>query len=527
MRIDEFVDGSLQHLEHGHRLRFEDGSYHWTLTRGFAVRGSDGVAERVIGLQTDVSAQMRAEERLQYDALHDPLTGLPNRTLFIDRLDQAFARVRRSTERSFAVLFLDVDRFKNLNDGLGHLTGDRLLCAIASRLEHVLRPNDTVARFGGDEFVVLVEDMSDVHAITGVARRIEVEFREPFDLEGTEVFATVSMGIAVWSDRYSRPDELLRDADTAMYRAKALGRNRFVVFDEDMHKQAVAALSLENDLRRALDRQQFEVYYQPIVALDTGTITGFEALIRWHHPERGLVSPGDFIPLAEETGMIIQIDRWVLEEACRQLRVWQTEFRPRHPLSVSVNVSGLQFMQPDLITQIDHSLRKNGLYGRSLNIEITESVIMEDAGHATAMLEQLKSLDIGLSIDDFGTGYSSLSYLRRFDIDALKIDHSFVSRMLRSGESLEIVRTIISLAGNLGKATVVEGVETGTQLEMIRTMGADRVQGFFVSRPVCADDAHGLLELAASTDDFLAEIARIRADEAAAAREERARGAES
>ena len=523
-RIDEFVAGTIQHLEHGHRLRFEDGSYHWTLTRGFAVRGADGAAERVIGLQTDVSAQMRAEERLQYDALHDPLTGLPNRTLFIDRLDHAFARVRRSTERSFAVLFLDVDRFKNLNDGLGHLTGDRLLCAIASRLEQVLRPNDTVARFGGDEFVVLVEDMSDVHAITGVARRIEQEFRQPFDLEGMEVFATVSMGISVWSERYERPDELLRDADTAMYRAKALGRNRFVVFDEDMHKQAVAALSLENDLRRALDRQQFEVYYQPIVALDTGTITGFEALIRWHHPERGFVSPGDFIPLAEETGMIIQIDRWVLEEACRQLRVWQTEFRPRHPLSISVNVSGLQFMQPDLITQIDHSLRKNGLYGRSLNIEITESVIMEDAGHATAMLEQLKSLDIGLSIDDFGTGYSSLSYLRRFDIDALKIDHSFVSRMLRSGESLEIVRTIISLAGNLGKATVVEGVETGTQLEMIRTMGADRVQGFFVSRPVCAKDAHKLLEIAAGTEDFLSEIARIRADEAAAARGSRPRG---
>jgi len=526
-RIDEFVAGTIQHLEHGHRLRFEDGSFHWTLTRGFAVRGGDGVAERVIGLQTDVSAQMRAEERLQYDALHDPLTGLPNRTLFIDRLDHAFARVRRSTERSFAVLFLDVDRFKNLNDGLGHLTGDRLLCAIASRLEQVLRPNDTVARFGGDEFVVLVEDMSDVHAITGVARRIEQEFRQPFDLEGMEVFATVSMGISVWSERYERPDELLRDADTAMYRAKALGRNRFVVFDEEMHKQAVAALSLENDLRRALDRQQFEVYYQPIVALDTGTITGFEALVRWHHPERGFVSPGDFIPLAEETGMIIQIDRWVLEEACRQLRVWQTEFRPRHPLSISVNVSGLQFMQPDLITQIDHSLRKNGLYGRSLNIEITESVIMEDAGHATAMLEQLKSLDIGLSIDDFGTGYSSLSYLRRFDIDALKIDHSFVSRMLRSGESLEIVRTIISLAGNLGKATVVEGVETGTQLEMIRTMGADRVQGFFVSRPVCAGDAHKLLEIAAGTEDFLSEIARIRAEEAAVARGSRAHGAPS
>jgi EAL domain-containing protein (putative c-di-GMP-specific phosphodiesterase class I) len=225
--------------------------------------------------------------------------------------------------------------------------------------------------------------------------------------------------------------------------------------------------------------------------------------------------------------MIIQIDRWVLEEACRQVRVWQTEFRPKTPLSVSVNVSGLQFMQPDLIAQIDHSLRKNGLYGRSLNLEITESVIMEDAGHATAMLEQLKSLDIGLSIDDFGTGYSSLSYLRRFDIDSLKIDHSFVSRMLRSGESLEIVRTIISLAGNLGKATVVEGVETGTQLEMIRTMGADRIQGFFVSRPVCADDAHGLLELATRSEDFLGEIARIRSEEAAAAREGRSRPAVS
>jgi diguanylate cyclase (GGDEF)-like protein len=476
------------------------------------VRGQDGVAQRVIGLQTDVSAQVRSEQRLQYEALHDSLTGLPNRTLFIDRLEHVFARAVRRQETSFAVLFFDVDRFKNVNDSLGHLVGDRLLCAISGRLEGILRPSDTVARFGGDEFVVLIEDLVDIQSATAVAQRIQQEFRTPFDLAGTEVFASVSIGIAVWSERYSRPDELLRDADTAMYRAKAMGRNRFIVFDEEMHRRAVASLRLENDLRRALERNEFKVYYQPIVNLQRGKISGFEALVRWHHPTRGLVSPAEFVPLAEEIGLIIPIDRWVLGEACQQLRSWQSEFRDQPPLTVNVNVSSFQFMQSDLITQIDHTLRKTGLYGRSLNLEITESVIMEDAGHASAMLQQLKSLDIGICIDDFGTGYSSLSYLRRFDIDALKVDRSFVSRMLSGGESLEIVRTIISLAANLGKRTVVEGVETAIEYELVRSMGADQIQGYFFSPPVSAGDARVLLELSATADDAVAALIERRQD---------------
>ena len=498
-----FLDGRIANLEHGHRMRLGDDTSRWVLTRCFAFRDPAGHAERVIGLHTDVTAQMQTEERLQFIALHDALTGLPNRTLFIDRLHQAFLRVQREPRMPFALFFLDVDRFKNVNDAFGHLTGDRLLGSIATRLEGALRPTDTVARFGGDEFVVLTEGIQDAHLATAIARRIQEAFQQPFELRGTEVFISLSMGIALWSERYTSSEELVRDADTAMYRAKAMGKNRFELFDEDMHREVVAALNLENDLRRAVDRQEFEVYYQPIVALLDGRISGFEALVRWRHPERGLLLPTEFIPLAEEIGLVVPIDRWVLEQACRQLRNWQVQFRQNPPLKINVNLSGIQFARPDLITQVDHIVRKSGLFGRSLNLEITESLIMEDASYAGAMLEQLKSLGIGICIDDFGTGYSSMSYLKKFDIDVLKIDQSFVSRMLEDHESLEIVRTITTLAHNLGKVTVVEGVETAAQLEVLRAMKPARIQGFYVSRPMPADKAQHMLELAFGSENHL------------------------
>jgi len=501
--LEAFLFGAVRDLEHGHRMRLGDGDFRWVLTRCFAFRGAGGRAERVIGLNTDVTAQMRTEARLQYVALHDPLTGLPNRTLFLDRLQQAFLRVQRAPRCPFALYFLDVDRFKNVNDAFGHLTGDWMLTAVASRLESAMRPSDTVARFGGDEFVVLAEGIPDARGATAIAKRIQEEFRQPFDLRGTEAFASVSMGIVLWSERYLRAEELLRDADTAMYRAKAMGRNRFELFDEDMHCEVVSALQLENDLRRAVERGQFEVHYQPIVSLVDGRITGFEALVRWHHPERGLLAPAEFISFAEEIGLVVQIDRWVLEEACRQLRNWQVRFRQNPPLKVNVNLSGMQFARPDLIAQVDHTVRKAGLFGSSLNLEITESLIMEDASYAGAMLQQLKKLGFGICIDDFGTGYSSMSYLKRFDIDVLKVDRSFVSRILENEESMEIVRAITTLGRNLGKVTVAEGVETAAQLEALRAIGPTSIQGFYVSPPVPAAEADQMLERAFGRENHL------------------------
>lgn len=488
VKITAHLDGLTPHFENEHRMRHQDGSYRWMLTRGLAVQDATGESTRIVGSQTDITARKQAEEQLMHDALHDALTHLPNRTLLIDRLRYAIQLSKRTEGFLFAVLFLDVDRFKVINDSLGHRIGDQLLIAIAQRLSKCLRPADMVARLGGDEFVILLEDVRDVNQVTTIAECIQQTLSQPFTLEGNEVFTTVSIGIALSLVGYTLPEDLLRDADIAMYRAKAQGRARYEIFDAGMYTRAVALLQLETDLRWAIDRGEFELHYQPIILLKNNRITGFEALVRWRHPTRGMVSPTEFIPSAEETGLIIPLGTWVLREACRQMQVWQTQFPQQLPLTISVNISSKQFT-PHLIEQIRQILNETGLSPAQLRLEITESILMENTESASTMLTQIQALGIQLSMDDFGTGYSSLSYLHRFPIDTLKIDRSFINKIDVDGEQLAIVRTIITLAWNLGMDVVAEGVETQKQLAQLRALQCEYGQGYFFSKPLTGEAA--------------------------------------
>ncbi|HWS55779.1 MAG TPA: EAL domain-containing protein [Pyrinomonadaceae bacterium] len=432
-----------------------------------------------------------SREHFRHAAFHDALTGLPNRALLSERLGSAIARARGAEGERFALLFLDLDRFKNVNDSLGHTIGDGLLVTIARRLENSVRSADTVARLGGDEFAILLEGVKSEADAAYMAERVQREMSTPFMLDGHEVFMTVSIGIAHGAAGYEHPEQVLRDADTAMYRAKAGGRACFEVFDSTMHARAVNLLRLENDLRRAVEREEFTVYFQPIVGLATGRLAGFEALVRWQHPERGFIPPSEFIPVAEDTRLIVPLGLWVLREACRQVVSWQPAGPA--PLTVSVNLSGRQFAQPDLVEQVGAILRETGLAPGRLRLEITESVVMEDAERAVAMLEQLKGLGVRLSIDDFGTGYSSLSYLHRFPLDTLKIDRSFVSQ-LDAGESrAELVRTIRTLAANMGLEVVAEGIETLGQLGRLAELGCEYGQGYLFARPLAPDAAEALV----------------------------------
>jgi diguanylate cyclase (GGDEF)-like protein/PAS domain S-box-containing protein len=441
----------------------------------------------------DITTRKQAEEQLLHDALHDSLTGLSNRTLFVDRLNQSIARSKRHPGYLFAVLFLDLDRFKLINDSLGHMLGDRLLTATAGRLESCLRSCDTVARFGGDEFTILLDDIEDTVEATQLANRIHERLSAPFNLDGQRLYVTASIGIALSTTGYRRAEEVLRGADTAMYRAKSLGRSCYQVFDKAMHTRAVTLMQLESDLWQAIELGQFRVYYQPIISLQTAGLAGFEALVRWQHPSRGLVLPEEFIRVAEETKLIVPIGRQILLAACLQLKAWQQHMLPTGSLSVSVNLSGRQLAQPDLIEQVTQILSETGLDPHNLKLEITESVIMENAESTIRTLEQLRSLGIHLQIDDFGTGYSSLSYLHRFPIDTLKIDRSFVSRMTNNCKNSEIVGTIITLARNLGMGVIAEGVETAEQLRHLEQLNCDYAQGFLFSRPIDSLAAGGLI----------------------------------
>lgn len=443
-------------------------------------------------LKQSIADRKQVEAQLLHNALHDPLTNLPNRALFMDRLGSAIKRIKRHQDYTFAVLFLDLDRFKVINDSLGHTVGDRLLIAIARCLENCLHPEDTVARLGGDEFVILLNDIKHVSDAIRVVKRIQKKLTLPFNLGESEVFTSTSVGVALSKTGYNHPEELLRDADTAMYRAKALGKSRYAIFDLDMHDCAVKLLQLETHLRRAIERQEFRIYYQPIVLLETGKLTGFEALVRWQHPARGLVFPTEFISVAEETGLIVPIGCWMLREACLQMHAWQSQF-PKQRLTINVNLSTKQFLQPDLTEQISKILAETKMDARALKLEITESAIMENTESARSLLLQLKDLDIKLQMDDFGTGYSSLSYLHRFPIDGLKIDRSFVNTMNSNRENIEIVQTIITLAHNLGMDVTAEGVETAQQLAQLRGMQCNHGQGYFFSKATDYQSAQALI----------------------------------
>ena len=487
--LDFHLRGNTAHFECEYRLRHADGTYRWMLGRGLAVVDESGQAHRIAGSQTDISRRKHDEATLARHAYYDSLTGLPNRALFLERLEHTLARAKRQPEYLFATLFLDLDRFKKINDSLGHYSGDQLLVEAARRFDKCLRPGDTVARLGGDEFAILLDDLHTLADAQEVAARIEHELEQPFQLDGREVFVTVSIGIAPSTNADTVAEELLRQADTAMYRAKGMGRARHEIFDSSMHQRAVKMLELETDLWHALERDELRLHYQPIICLSTGTICGFEALVRWQHPQRGLVSPGDFIPLAEETGLIVPIGWWVLREACRQAQAWN---KTRN-LWMSVNLSSKQFSQNDMIERVQKILDETGFDPRGLKLEITESVIMENTESASSMLRHLKSLGIQLSMDDFGTGYSSLSYLHRFPLDTLKIDRSFVSQMKPHARNGEIVGTILNLANGLSMNVIAEGVETEEQLYGLRKLDCDYAQGFFFARPLAPGNVEELL----------------------------------
>jgi diguanylate cyclase (GGDEF)-like protein len=443
--------------------------------------------------QIELSERRQAEGRLLHNAFHDSLTDLPNRALFMDRLSHVIERSKRHPSQLFAVLFLDLDRFKVVNDSLGHMVGDLLLVAIAQRLQTYLHSSDTFARLGGDEFVILLEDIEDIGTAITLADRIQHELRQSFRIGGYEVFTSASIGIVVNHSRYEQPESILRDADTAMYRAKSRGKAQYVVFDTAMYDGAVSRLQSEMDLRRSLERNELQLHYQPIMSLVTKKITGFESLIRWQHPERGVVFPSDFIPIAEETGLIVPIGAWVLQEACRQMKQWQQQFPTDPMLVVSVNISAVQISHPDLIKHIEQALQSSGLEAGSLKLEITESTIMENMEIARNKLQILRSMGIQVYIDDFGTGYSSFKYLQNLPIDVLKIDSSFISRMVTDRNSLHIVQTIMALAHGIGMGVVAEGVETTEQLTCLEEMGNGSVQGYFISRPLNSESAEALI----------------------------------
>jgi len=456
---------------------------------------TNGQPVGVQGIARDIAERKNTEAKLLHNAFHDALTGLPNRQLFADHLQLAVERARRDQHFVFAVLFLDLDRFKNVNDSLGHTVGDGLLIALARRLQHCLRQADVVARLGGDEFAILLNDIGErAGEAVNLAERVQHELTQPFNLGGHEVFTTASIGIALSTTGYEKPEDVLRDADTVMYRAKAQGKAGYAVFDQNMHASVVALLRLENDLRRAVERNEFRLDYQPIVALESGHISGFEALVRWQHPELGLIPPGDFIPVAEETGVIVELGAWVLSEACRQMREWQLISPLHRRLKISVNLSSRDFLQTDLYERIVEILQETALDPATLQLEITESILMENAQTIIPLLGRLRALGIELAIDDFGTGYSSLSYLSRLKpIHTLKIDRSFISMGGDDRENAEIVRTIILLARNMGKEVVAEGIETAAQLARLRRLKCAYGQGYLFSRPQDAAQTGQLL----------------------------------
>ncbi|MBI4162032.1 MAG: EAL domain-containing protein [Acidobacteria bacterium] len=508
-RIRNHLAGADANFSVEYRMRHADGTYRWMLARGMAVRNrKTGQAYRMAGSQTDIDDRKKMEQQLMFLALHDSLTELPNRTLFVDRVGHAFDRARRQGRRStLAVLFLDVDRFKTVNDSLGHILGDRLIVQIAGRILDSLKPfgedpeaegaggalqgrgefSCTLARMGGDEFTILLEDIATVHDATRVVQHLESRFREPFHLENRELFVTLSTGVALGPRGYRRAEDLLRDADTAMYRAKANGRARFEVFDQEMLAEVQGQLRLETDLHQALARGEVRVVYQPVVELETGRLVGLEALARWDHPERGWILPEEFIPLAEETGRIQEIGRQVFAEACRQLSRWDRENPDSRRLTLGVNLSPRQLFDPEFLAEFRSVVSRTGVDPERVCLEVTESTLIRGPEEVAEVLKRAKKTGFRVAIDDFGTGYSSLSLLQKLPVDILKIDQSFVSRLGGDARARPIVETILGLARALGLEVIAEGIETGAQLRHLLRAGCRLGQGNLFSPPLEAE----------------------------------------
>jgi diguanylate cyclase (GGDEF)-like protein/PAS domain S-box-containing protein len=483
MAVHQHSLATLQPFEMEERVVWPDGQVRTLASWGEVVADEAGAPVRMVGICWDITERKAIEQQLVHDALHDALTGLPNRLLLEDRLTVAVESLARKHE-PLAVLFVDIDRFKVINDSLGHRAGDQALVEIARRIGSAVRPGDTVARFGGDEFVVLCEDLRAPGEAIAIADRVLEATSRPLVVEGgAELVLSVSTGIALASDPDHQPDGLLRDADAAMYQAKNDGRARSVVFVETMRQKARARLDIETELRRALAEQQLRVHYQPIFDLVTQQLMGVEALVRWQHPTRGLVLPGDFIPIAEETGLVAPIGDWVLREACRQLVTWHAH---SPDLMLSVNLSGVQVVQPDVVSKLAAALDSTGVSPAHVALEMTETVLMRDAADTLSVLRSFKDLGVQLHVDDFGTGYSSLTYLKRFPVDALKVDRSFVNGLASDLEDYAIVAAIIGLARALGLETIAEGVESAKQRKILRELGCTYAQGYLLSRPADA-----------------------------------------
>jgi diguanylate cyclase (GGDEF)-like protein/PAS domain S-box-containing protein len=493
IELFDHLKGDSPHLEFEHRILHKDGVWRWMLARGLAVRDPQGVAYRIAGSLSDITARKQAEERLTFNAMHDSLTSLPNRALLFDRLELAIRRFKRDPQASFAILFLDLDRFKVVNDSLGHIYGDKLLVAFSKLLQQLLRATDTVSRLGGDEFVLLLEDSCGLDDAILIADRILKSLENPLISNGQKFYTSSSIGIVISLPDHNTPEDVLRDADIALYSAKAQGKARYAVFNAALREQAVTHLELESDIHRALENQEFKLYYQPIIDLQTSRLVGFEALLRWFHPNRGLILPLEFIRMAEETGIIIAIGQWVLQEACRQLRIWQQKRQIEPRLFVSVNVSSKQLIHPQLISHILAALEQSGLSPQDLRLEITETVFLSNPELALAILNELNELGVRLYIDDFGIGYSALSYLQRLPVDTLKIDRTFINGISSQAGSSDLVASIVRLARDLGISVIAEGVETQHQQDYLRDLKCGYAQGYHFSEPLSSETAENWL----------------------------------